>query len=77
MVGEDTEDLGEMRINFAGVLCFGEDIGKLRVTGNPLELVDTVLLTLMDEMEAAFDVSSLASEFSILGNLNRSFIVNH
>ena len=77
MVREDTEDLGEVRINFAGVLCFGEDIGKLGVTGNPMELVNAILLALSDEVEAAFDVSSLASEFAILGNLNGSFIVNH
>jgi hypothetical protein len=36
VVGEDTEDLGEVRINFAGVLCFGEDVGKLGVTGDPV-----------------------------------------
>ena len=77
MVGEDTEDLGEVRINFAGVLCFGKDIGKLRGTGNPMELVNAILLALTDKMEAAFDVSSFASKSSILGDLNGGFIVNH
>ena len=77
MVGEDTKDLGEVRINFAGVLSLGEDIGKLRVAGNPVELVNAVLLALTDEVEATFDVSSLASEFAVLGNLDGGFIINH
>jgi hypothetical protein len=75
VVGEDTEDLGEVRINFAGELCLGEDMGKLRVAGDPVELVNAILLTLTDQMEAAFDVSSLACELSILGDLDGSFIV--
>jgi hypothetical protein len=50
-----------VRINFAGELCFGEDIGKLRVAGYPMELMDTVLLTLTDKLEASFDVASLNS----------------
>jgi len=66
-----------VRINFTGELCFGEDIGKLRVAGNSVELMDTVLLTLTDEVEAAFDVSSLVCEFAILGNLDGGFIVDH
>ena len=77
MVGEDTEDLGEVRINFAGVLCFGEDVGKLGVTGDPVKLMNTVLLALTDKVEAAFDVSGFSSESSILGNLDGGFIVNH
>jgi len=77
VVGENTEDLGEVRINFAGVLGFGENVGKLRVTGNPMKLVNAVLLALTDEVEAAFDVSRLASEFSILCDLDGGFIVNH
>ena len=77
MIREDTEDLGEVRINFAGELRFGEDIGKLRVAGNPVELMATVLLTLTDKVEAAFDMSSLAGEFAILGDLDGSFIVDH
>ena len=83
MIREDTEDLCEVdlcevRINFAGELPFGEDIGKLRVAENPvLELIKTVLLTLIDKVEALFDVSSLAREFAILGNLDSGFIVDH
>lgn len=77
MVGENTEDLGEVRIDFAGVLSLGEDIGKLRVTGNPMKLVNTVLLALTDEVETTFNVSRLASEFSILCDLDGGFIVNH
>jgi len=77
VVGENTEDLGEVRINFAGVLSLGEDIGKLRVTGNPMKLVNTVLLALTDEVETTFNVSRLASEFSILCDLDGGFIVNH
>jgi hypothetical protein len=66
-----------VRINFAGELRFGEDIGKLRVAGYPMELMDTVLLTLTDKLEASFDVASLAHEFVILGNLDGGFIVHH
>ncbi len=77
MIREDTEDLCEVRVNFAGELRFGEDIGKLRVAGNPVELMDTILLTLMDEVEAAFDVASLSSEFAIFGDLHGGFIVDH
>jgi hypothetical protein len=77
VIREDTEDLCEVRVNFAGELRFGEDIGKLRVAGNPVELMDTILLTLTDEVEAAFDVSTLASEFAIFSNLDGGFIVNH
>ena len=53
VVVEDTEDLGEVWVNFAGVLCLGKDIGKLRVTGNPMELVKAILLALTDEVDAA------------------------
>ncbi len=42
-----------------------------------MELMDTVLLTLTDKVEAAFHVLSLACEFAILGNLEGGFIVNH
>ncbi len=77
MIREDTEDHGEVRINFAGELHFGEDIGKLRVAGDPVELMDTVLLTLTDKVEASFGVSSLEGEFTILGNLEGGFIINH
>ncbi len=77
MVRKDTEDLCEVRINLARELHFGENIGKLRVAGNPVELMDTVLLTLTDEVEASFDVASFACEFAILGNLDGGFIVDH
>ncbi len=60
VIREDTEDLCEVRINFARELHFCENIGKLRVAGNPVELMDTVLLTLTDKVEALFDVASLA-----------------
>ena len=49
----------------------------MRVAGDPVELVNAILLTLTDKMEAAFDVSSLACEFAILGNLDGGFIVDH
>jgi hypothetical protein len=42
-----------------------------------VELMDTVLLTVTDEVEASFDVSSLVREFAILGNLDSAFIVDH
>jgi hypothetical protein len=77
VVRKDTEDLCEVRINLARELRFGENIGKLRVAGNPVELVDTVLLTLTDEVEASFNVASFACEFAILGDLDGGFIVNH
>jgi hypothetical protein len=77
VVRKDTEDLCEVRINLARELHFGEIIGKLRVAGNPVELMDTILLTLMDEVEALFDVASFAREFAILGNLDGGFIVDH
>ena len=58
-------------------LCLGKDIGKLGVTGNPMELVMAVLLALTDAVEAAFDVLSFASKSSILGDLNGGIIVDH
>jgi hypothetical protein len=77
VIREDTEDLCEVGINFAGELHFGEDIGKLRVAGNPVKLMDTILLTLTDKVEASLDVSSLAREFAILGDLDGGFVVDH
>ena len=77
MVRKDTKDLCEVRINLARELRFGENIGKLRVAGDPVELVDTVLLTLTDEVEASFNVASFACEFAILGDLDGGFIVDH
>jgi hypothetical protein len=58
-------------------LRFGENIGKLRVAGDPVELMDTVLLTLTDEVETSFNMASFAREFTILGDLNGGFIVDH
>jgi hypothetical protein len=77
VIREDTEDLCEVRINFARELRFCENIGKLRVAGNPVELMDSELLTLTDEVEASFDVASFARKFAILGNLDGGFIVDH
>ena len=78
MIGEDAKDLGEMWINFVrNKLGLGENVGKLRVTWDPVKLVDTVLLALADKMEASFNVTGLAGEFAIFGNLDSGFIVNH
>ena len=77
MVRKDTEDLCEVRINLVRELSFGENIGKLGVAGDQVELMDTVLLTLMDEVEASFDVASFAHEFAIFGDLDGGFIVDH
>jgi hypothetical protein len=77
VIREDTEDLCEVRINLARELRLGENIGKMIVAGNPVELMDTVLLTLTDKVEASFDVASFACEFAILGDLDGGFIVDH
>jgi hypothetical protein len=77
VIGEDAKDLGEVWINFARKLGLGENVSKLRVTWDPVKLVDTVLLALADKVEAAFNVACLAGEFAILGNLDSGFIVNH
>ena len=77
MIREDKEDLCEVRINFARELRFDDNIGKLRVAGNPVELMDSELLTLTDEVEASFDVASFARKFAILGDLDGGFIVDH
>ncbi len=77
MIREDTVDLREVKINLARELHFCENIGKLRVAGNPVKLMDTVLLTLTDKVEASFDVASLTCEFAILGNPDGGFIVDH
>ena len=43
VIGEDAKDLGEMWINFArNKLGLGENVGKLRVTWDPVKLVGTV-----------------------------------
>jgi hypothetical protein len=39
--------------------------------------MSTVLLALADKMEASFNVTGLAGEFAIFGNLDSGFIVNH
>ena len=77
MVGENTEDLGEVRINLGGWLCLGEHISKLRVAWDPMELVDTILLSLTYEVETTFDVSCLTGKFAILGDLDGSIVVDH
>jgi hypothetical protein len=66
-----------MWINFARKLGLGENVSKLRVTWDPVKLVDTVLLALADKVEVVFNVARLAGEFAILGNLDCGFIVNH
>ena len=77
MVGKNTEDLGEVRINLGGWLCLGQHISKLRVAWDPVELVDAILSSLTYKVEATFDVSSLAGKFAILGNLDGSIVVDH
>ncbi len=64
---------------FPGCWVVGKDIGNLRVrvAWDPVELVNIILLTLTDKVEASFDVSSLAGKFAILGDLNGGFIVDH
>ena len=42
-----------------------------------MKLMDNILLTLTDKKEVEFDVSSLACEFAILGNLVGGFIFDH
>jgi hypothetical protein len=71
------KDLGEVWINFARKLGLGEDVSKLRITWDPVKLMDTLLLALADKVEAAFNVARLAGEFAILGNLDCGFNVNH
>ena len=63
MVGEDTEDLGEVWINYIRELCHGKITGMMR-------LVNTILLVLVDRVEVAFNVLSLVCKFSILANLD-------
>ncbi len=77
MIWEDTKDLGEVWINFCRNLGLGENVCKLRVTQDPVKLMDTVLLALTDKVEEAFNVACLAGEFAILGNLDCGFIANH
>jgi hypothetical protein len=71
VVGEDTEDLGEVWINYIRELCHGKITGKLRVAADPMmRLVNTILLVLVDRVEVAFNVLSLVCKFSILANLD-------
>ena len=77
MIWKDARDLGDVWINFARKLCLGKNVSKLRVTWDPVKLVNSVLLTLADKMEVAFNVACLLGEFAILGNLGCGFIVNH
>ena len=77
VVGKNTEDLGEVRINLGGWLCLGQHVSKLRVAWGPVELVDTILLSLTCEVETTFDVSCLAGKFANLGNLDGSIVVDH
>jgi hypothetical protein len=37
----------------------------LRVAGNPVELMDTIMLTLTDDVDVLFDVSILARKIAI------------
>ena len=66
VVGKDREDLGEVRINLGGWLCLGQHISKLRVAWDPVELVDTILLSLTYEVEMTFDVSCLEGKLPFL-----------
>jgi hypothetical protein len=56
VVRKNTEDLGDVRINLGGWLCLGQHISNLRVAWDPVELVDTILLSLTYEVEATFNV---------------------
>lgn len=61
VVGENTEDLGEVWVNLVGWLRFGKDVSQLVVTWDPVELVDAILLSLSDEVKTTFDVSCFSS----------------
>jgi hypothetical protein len=67
VIGQDaTKDVGEVWINFVRKLSLGENVSNLRVTWDPVKLVDTILLALADKVEAAFNVARLAGEFAFL-----------
>ncbi len=55
-----------MWINFVRKLSLGENVSNLRVTWDPVMLVDTILLALADKVEARFNVARLAGEFAFL-----------
>ena len=46
MIGEDTEDLGEVWVNLVCRLCLGENISKLLFARDPMELMRSILLSL-------------------------------
>ena len=46
MIGENTEDLGEVWVNLVCWLCLGENIRKLAFARNPMELMGAILLSL-------------------------------
>ena len=77
MIGENTEDLREVWVNLVCRLCFGENISKLVFARNPMELMGSILLSLSYKVEAMFDVTGLACQFAILGDLNCGIVVNH
>ena len=78
MIGENTEDLGEVWVNLVCRLCLGENISKLVFAKDPMELVRSILLSLSyKKVETAFDVTGFAGQFAVLGNLNCGIVVNH
>ena len=77
MIGENTEDLGEVWVNLVCRLCLGENISKLVFARDPMELVRSILLPLSYQVETTFDVAGFAGQFAVLGNLNCGIIANH
>ena len=77
MIGENTEDLGEVWVNLVCRLCLGENISKLVFAREPMELMGSILLSLSYKVETTFDVAGFAGQFAILGNLNCGIVVNH
>ena len=77
MIGENTEDLGEVWVNLVCWLCLGENISKLAFARDPVELMGAILLSLAYKVEATFDVARLACEFAVFGNLDCSIVVDH
>ena len=77
MIGENTEDLGEVWVNLVCRLCLGENISKLVFARDPMELMGSILLSLSYKVEMTFNVTGLVRQFAILGNLNCGIVVNH
>ena len=77
MIGENTEDLGEVWVNLVCRLCLGENISKLVFARDPMEFVRSILLSLSYKVETTFDVAGFAGQFAVLGNLNCGIVVNH